>query len=114
MIIQTQADVTPKVLAELQRADNPRFLQVIESLVTHLHAFARDVRLTEEEFHLACAYQRDRQGHDREPQRGGAHGRIVGAVRFGVPIEQRRSRSDRNHCQSTRAVLAAGIAADTQ
>ena len=49
------ADVTPKVLAELQRADNPRFLQVIESLVTHLHAFARDVRLTEEEFHLACA-----------------------------------------------------------
>ena len=56
MIIQSQADVTPKVLSELQRAENPRFKHIIEALVRHLHAFAREVRLTEEEFQQACAY----------------------------------------------------------
>lgn len=56
MIIKSEADVTPKVLSELQRAENPRFKQIMEALVRHLHAFARDVRLTEEEFQQACAY----------------------------------------------------------
>jgi hydroxyquinol 1,2-dioxygenase len=56
MIIQNQADVTLKVLSELQRAQNPRFREIMEALVKHLHAFVREVQLTEEEFQAACGY----------------------------------------------------------
>ena len=35
MIIKTQFDVTAAVLAELQRADNPRFKQVMTAAVRH-------------------------------------------------------------------------------
>jgi hydroxyquinol 1,2-dioxygenase len=55
MIIKNQQDVTAAVLAELQRADNPRFREIMTAAVRHLHDFARDVRLTEGEFHQACA-----------------------------------------------------------
>jgi catechol 1,2-dioxygenase len=54
MIIKTQSDVTAAVLAELQRADNPRFREIMTAAVRHLHDFARDARLTEAEFHQAC------------------------------------------------------------
>jgi catechol 1,2-dioxygenase len=54
MIIRTQQDVTAAVLAELQRADNPRFREIMTAAVRHLHDFARDARLTEAEFHQAC------------------------------------------------------------
>jgi hydroxyquinol 1,2-dioxygenase len=56
MIIRTQEDVTAAVLSELERAPDPRFKEIVSALVRHLHAFAREVRLTEEEFHQACAY----------------------------------------------------------
>lgn len=55
MIIRNQQDVTAAVLAELQRADNPRFREIMTAAVRHLHDFARDVRLSEAEFHQACA-----------------------------------------------------------
>src|SRR5262249_15338422 len=55
MIIRTQEDVTKAVLAEIARAPDPRFREVMSALVRHLHAFAREVRLTEEEFQRACA-----------------------------------------------------------
>ncbi|HEY6134803.1 MAG TPA: dioxygenase [Rubrivivax sp.] len=55
MIIQSQEDVTRAVLAELARADDPRFREIMAAAVTHLHGFARDARLTEAEFHQACA-----------------------------------------------------------
>jgi catechol 1,2-dioxygenase len=50
MIIQSQKDVTPVVVDAYKNIDNPRLRQIVASLVTHLHAFARDVHLTEEEF----------------------------------------------------------------
>ena len=56
MIIDTQQDVTTAVLAELQRADDPRFREVVSSLVRHLHAFIRESRLTEAEFQHACGF----------------------------------------------------------
>ena len=56
MIIENQEMVTTAVLDELKRAPNPRFREIIGALVHHLHDFARDVKLTEEEFHQACAY----------------------------------------------------------
>jgi hydroxyquinol 1,2-dioxygenase len=56
MIIEKQEDVTKAVLAELQRAPNPRFKEIMSAFVRHLHDFAREVKLTEEEFREAMAY----------------------------------------------------------
>jgi hydroxyquinol 1,2-dioxygenase len=56
MIIENQQQVTTAVLEELKRAPNPRFREIMSAFVRHLHDFAREVRLTEEEFQLACAY----------------------------------------------------------
>jgi hydroxyquinol 1,2-dioxygenase len=55
MIIETQKDVTAAVLAELARAPDARFREIMGAAVRHLHDFARDARLTEAEFHQACA-----------------------------------------------------------
>jgi hydroxyquinol 1,2-dioxygenase len=55
MIIETQADVTRAVLAEIARAPDARFRAVMTAAVQHLHAFVRDANLTEPEFRQACA-----------------------------------------------------------
>ena len=55
MIIETQEDVTKAVLAEMRRTPNPRTRELLELLVTHLHAFVREARLTEKEFQEAIA-----------------------------------------------------------
>jgi protocatechuate 3,4-dioxygenase beta subunit len=52
MIIQKQEDVTPKVLDAYQNIEDARLREIVASLVKHLHAFARDVHLTEEEFQI--------------------------------------------------------------
>jgi hydroxyquinol 1,2-dioxygenase len=56
MIIEKQQDVTTAVLSELQRAPNTRFREIMSIFVRHLHDFAREAKLTEEEFHAALAY----------------------------------------------------------
>jgi catechol 1,2-dioxygenase len=56
MIIESEKDVTPAVLSELARAKNPRFRQIMSAFVRHLHEFAREVKLTEEEFQAAVGY----------------------------------------------------------
>jgi len=56
MIIENQEQVTEAVLSELERAKNPRLREIMGAAIRHLHAFAREVKLTEEEFHQACAY----------------------------------------------------------
>ena len=53
MIIQRQEDITKAVVEAFQNIENPRLKQIVISLVQHLHAFARDVHLTEEEFQEA-------------------------------------------------------------
>ena len=53
MIIEKQEDVTPAVLAEMQRTPEARTKQILEALVRHLHGFVREVRLTEREFQEA-------------------------------------------------------------
>lgn len=55
MRIERQQDVTPAVLEVMQRTQNPRLREIMSSLVTHLHGFVRDVRLTEAEFRDAAA-----------------------------------------------------------
>jgi hydroxyquinol 1,2-dioxygenase len=56
MIIENQEQVTEAVLSELERANNPRLREIMSAAIRHLHAFAREVKLTEPEFHQACAY----------------------------------------------------------
>ena len=51
-IIETEAAVTPVVLDAMSRAPNARLREVMASFVRHMHAFAREVRLTEDEFEL--------------------------------------------------------------
>ena len=55
MIIQRQEDVTPKVLDAYKNIEDPRLREIVASLVKHLHAFAREVHLTEEEFQAGTA-----------------------------------------------------------
>ena len=50
MIIRNEREVTTAVLAELAKAPDARFREVLSALVRHLHDFAREVKLTEEEF----------------------------------------------------------------
>ena len=45
-----QNTITPAFLARLANCGNPRLRQIMTSLVTHLHSFAREVALTEEEW----------------------------------------------------------------
>jgi catechol 1,2-dioxygenase len=54
-VIRRQEDVTPAVLAVMERTRDPRLREIMVSLVTHLHGFVRDVRLTEAEFREATA-----------------------------------------------------------
>jgi catechol 1,2-dioxygenase len=55
MIIKTESDVTLDALAAMARTADPRQRQIMVSLVKHLHAFVRDVKLTEVEFRQATA-----------------------------------------------------------
>jgi catechol 1,2-dioxygenase len=56
VIIERQEDVTAAVLSELERATDARFREVMSALVRHLHAFAREVRLTEDELRVGAAH----------------------------------------------------------
>ncbi len=55
MILENQQDVTVDALAVMARTSDPRLREIMISLVKHLHAFIRDVRLTEAEFREAAA-----------------------------------------------------------
>jgi catechol 1,2-dioxygenase len=54
-MIRCQEEVTPAVLAVMQQTRDPRLREIMVALVTHLHGFVRDVRLTEAEFRSATA-----------------------------------------------------------
>lgn len=49
MIIESEADVARAVLAEAERAADPRFRRILQAAVGHLHDFVRDAELTEAE-----------------------------------------------------------------
>ena len=56
MIIQTQDDVTTAVLQEMHRTPDARTKEVLSTLVKHLHAYVREVKLTEKEFQDAIGF----------------------------------------------------------
>ena len=60
--------VTGEVLASFSTAEPARYREVMQSLVRHLHAFARDVRLTEEEWQQGIEFL-TRAGHITDDRR---------------------------------------------
>jgi protocatechuate 3,4-dioxygenase beta subunit len=56
MIIEKQEHVTRKVLEEMHRTPDARTKEILAALVTHLHAFVREVCLTEAEFQAAIGF----------------------------------------------------------
>jgi catechol 1,2-dioxygenase len=56
VIIGKEGELTAAVLAELERAEDPRFREIMSAAVRHLHAFVREAKLTEAEFQQACAW----------------------------------------------------------
>src|SRR5215210_7310902 len=55
MLIERQQDVTPAVVAVMERTHDPRLREIMVALVKHLHGFVREVGLTEAEFRDATA-----------------------------------------------------------
>ena len=56
MIIENLEQVTRAVLEETKRTPDARTKEILRSLVTHLHAFLLETRLTEKEFDQAINY----------------------------------------------------------
>jgi hydroxyquinol 1,2-dioxygenase len=56
MIIEGVESVTRAVLGEVERAADPRTREILSCLVRHLHAFVRELGLTEDELQKACGY----------------------------------------------------------
>ena len=55
-IINTEQDVTPVVLAAMAQAPNARLREIAAAFVRHMHAFAREVRLTEAEYDIGVDF----------------------------------------------------------
>jgi len=51
-----EKSITPAVIARLSECKDARFKQVMTSLITHLHEFVREVRLTEDEWMQAIQF----------------------------------------------------------
>jgi hydroxyquinol 1,2-dioxygenase len=79
MIVTGPDQVTEAVLHEMRNTPDPRVKEILTSLVRHLHGFARDVRLTEQEFERAIGYivalgQRTTESHNEAVLMSGSLG----------------------------------------
>ena len=54
-MIKNPEDLTRAVLAVMQQTPDARLREIMVSLVTHLHGFVKEVKLTEDEFRTASA-----------------------------------------------------------
>ncbi len=52
----TEEQITQNVLDSIANTPNPRLKQVMSSLISHLHAFIREVELTQEEWNLGIQF----------------------------------------------------------
>ena len=104
--------VTDEVIASFDGTPDPRTREVLESLVEHLHAFARDVRLTEREWTQAIGFL-TRVGHITDDRRqefillSDVLGLSMLTVAINVDGRRGRHRVDR-----LRPVLRRGLARD--
>lgn len=56
MMIENQEMVTEAVLQAMEGAPNARLREIMAALVRHAHAFAREVKLTEDEFDIGVEF----------------------------------------------------------
>jgi hydroxyquinol 1,2-dioxygenase len=63
-----ETGVTDEVLASFDGTPDPRTREILQALVTHLHAFAREVRLTEAEWRAGIEFL-TRAGHITDDRR---------------------------------------------
>ncbi|WP_136616920.1 MULTISPECIES: dioxygenase [Mesorhizobium] len=56
MIIESEESVTAAVLDAMASASSPRLVHVMSALVRHLHAFAREAALSEDEFEIGIDF----------------------------------------------------------
>lgn len=54
MIVSNSHELTEQVLRVMEQTKNARLKEILVSLVTHLHAFVNEVRLSEDEFRAAA------------------------------------------------------------
>lgn len=66
--LEREADITRRVLESFDGCADPRLRQVLQSLVRHLHAFVREVRLTEREWDTGIEFL-TRTGHITDERR---------------------------------------------
>jgi hydroxyquinol 1,2-dioxygenase len=64
----TQDNITQAVIARLAETPDPRLKEIMTSLVQHLHSFAREVKLTEEEWFQGIDFL-TRVGHITDDRR---------------------------------------------
>ncbi len=55
-MISKETDVAPTVLAAMSHGDDPRLKQLMDAMVSHLHAFLLETRPTEAEFEYALRW----------------------------------------------------------
>jgi catechol 1,2-dioxygenase len=55
----TQDDLTAEVIASFNKTPDPRLKEIMQSLVKHLHAFAKEVHLTDEEWFAGIKFLTD-------------------------------------------------------
>ncbi|MGE3992918.1 dioxygenase [Pseudorhodoplanes sp.] len=55
-MINGVADVTPAVLAAMANTPDARLREITKSFISHIHAFAREVELTEEEYEVGINF----------------------------------------------------------
>lgn len=58
----TEDDITNEVLRRFEATEDPRLREIMQSLVKHVHAFVKDVQLTEEEWFKGIMFLTD-TGH---------------------------------------------------
>ena len=64
----TQDNITQAVIARLADTPDARLKEIVTSLVQHLHAFAREVKLTEQEWFQGIDFL-TRTGHITDDKR---------------------------------------------
>ncbi|MGW2958925.1 intradiol ring-cleavage dioxygenase [Streptomyces sp. NPDC001220] len=65
---EREEQITRQVLASFDDCADPRLREIMRSLVHHLHAFVREVRLTEDEWHRGIEFL-TRAGHITDERR---------------------------------------------
>ncbi len=55
-IIDSVDDVTPVVIASIAKTKDPRAKEIMEAFIRHIHAFAKEVRLTEAEWEIGVDF----------------------------------------------------------